>query len=97
MREAYTYIDDDRAVVTRPAAMREVETLRALRTGDASRFLDADPSGMGFTMAQHPSMRKAVDDMMVRGWKREKLEFERFKRGIWNANEEVVKKLLRDL
>ena len=39
MRMAYGYIDDDRVVVTRPAAMREVLALKALRTKDGSSFL----------------------------------------------------------
>lgn len=88
MRKSYTYANDDRAVITRPAAMREVAALLALRTGDASEFLNAHPS------SHH--VRDSVHDMMSRGWQRSKEDFQRFKRGIWRENDYVVERLLRD-
>jgi hypothetical protein len=63
MRASYTYVDDDRAVVTRPAAMREVEVLRALRSGDALYFFQW--SGI----SQDSTVAHGVDDMMHLGWR----------------------------
>ncbi|KAJ7859134.1 hypothetical protein B0H14DRAFT_3630747 [Mycena olivaceomarginata] len=36
IKNLYTYVDDDRAVVTRPAAMREIEAVRTLLTRDTT-------------------------------------------------------------
>lgn len=89
MKASYTYAADDRAVITRPAAMREVAALRALRTSDASEFLSGVPLSS--------PMRKAVEEMMVLGWLRPRVHFQAFKDGIWKQNEIVVMRLLRDL
>ncbi|KAF7345367.1 putative eukaryotic translation initiation factor 5 [Mycena venus] len=61
IRKSYTYLDDDRAVVTRPAAMREVEALRALRTGDAEHFLQKTGTSWDTPTGQ------AVEAMIRRG------------------------------
>ena len=55
-RRTYEFIDDDRIVVTRPAAMSEVQALKALRTGDASSFLALDPAGTGLSMGEHQAL-----------------------------------------
>jgi hypothetical protein len=87
---AYTYANDDRAVVTRPAAMREVEALRALRTGDASHFYDR------YKILPDSPVRQSAEEMMHRGWTRSKDDSQSFKEGIWKANDQVVERLLRD-
>ncbi|KAJ6546927.1 hypothetical protein B0H19DRAFT_954108 [Mycena capillaripes] len=91
IKRSYTYIDDPRAVVTRPAAMREVEALRALRSGDAAYFLDR----MGIAMDSPTG--HAAEAMMRLGWTRSEEESRSFKQDIWNANDRVVERLLRDL
>ncbi|KAJ6507960.1 hypothetical protein C8R47DRAFT_1236962 [Mycena vitilis] len=91
MKNSYTYVDDDRAVVTRPSAMREVEALRALRSGDASYFLNR--SGI----STDSRTARAAEDMLRLGWTKSEEESRAFKEGIWRANDRVVERLLRDL
>jgi hypothetical protein len=91
IKAAYTYVNDDRAVVTRPAAMREVEALRALRSGDASFFLHRTGIPLDSPTAQ------AAEGMMRLGWVRSDEEFQSFKQDIWKANERVVERILRDV
>ncbi|OBZ66784.1 GDP-mannose 4,6 dehydratase [Grifola frondosa] len=88
-REAYGYIDDDRAVITRPAAMPEVAALKALRTGDALSFLTPGPALTGETTLSTLSVRAAVERMLRGGWLREKRVFEEFKSGIRQKNTEL--------
>jgi hypothetical protein len=97
MRDAYTYIDDEGVVITRPAVMREVHAIRALRTGTYADFLASDPSGTGITMGAHPGVEAAVTEMMRAGWVRSKQQFDEFKRGVWGRNDVVVMRMLRDL
>lgn len=97
MRKAYRYIDDDRAVVTRPAAMSEVQALKALRTGNASFFLDSDPTGTGRKMAEIRGLEKAVHDMLETGWTRSKNDLNEFKRQLWEKNEMLAERLIRDM
>ncbi|KAF8206216.1 hypothetical protein K438DRAFT_1816814 [Mycena galopus ATCC 62051] len=78
IRNAYKYADDDRAVVTRPAATREVEALRALRTGDTSYFLNKTGISTDSPTAE------AAEKMLRLGWVRSE-EFRVFKQNIWNA------------
>jgi hypothetical protein len=91
MRASYTYVDDDRAIVTRPAAMHAVEALRALCSGDASYFFQW--SGISRDLA----VVHGVDDMMRLGWRRLEGEFRAFKQGIWSTNDLVLERLLRDM
>ncbi|KAF8206217.1 hypothetical protein K438DRAFT_1816815, partial [Mycena galopus ATCC 62051] len=91
MRNTYTYVDDDRAVVTRPAAMREIEALRALRTRDTSYFLHRT----GIPMDSHTA--QAAANLLRLGWVRSEAESRTFKQNIWKANDRVVERLLRDL
>ena len=97
MRRAYGYIDDDRVVVTRPAAMREVHALRALRTGNAASFLESDPTGTGHKMAEIRGLETAVQELLSKGWIREKTATRQFKQELWDKNERVIGKLLRTL
>ena len=97
MRKAYRYIDDDRVVVTRPAAMSEVSALKALRTRDASFFLNFDPSGVGRNMSDILGLDSAVDRMLEVGWVREKRDVDEYKRELWKKNEALAERLLRDL
>lgn len=96
-RRTYGFIDDDRVVVTRPAAMSEVQALRALRTGDASAFLASDPAGVGMAMGDLPAVRAAVESMMKGGWVKNTQEWERWRAGVWARNDEVTGRILRDL
>ncbi|KAJ7126792.1 hypothetical protein C8R44DRAFT_617561 [Mycena epipterygia] len=91
IKTSYTYVNDDRAVVTRPAAMREVEALRALRSRDASYFLHRNEISPDSPIAH------AAETMMRLGWVRSEEEFRSFKQDIWRANDHVVERLLRDL
>ncbi|KAJ7261791.1 hypothetical protein B0H12DRAFT_1013318 [Mycena haematopus] len=91
LRNTYTYVDDDRAVVTRPAAMREIEALRALRSGDASYFLHRTGIPMGSLTAH------AASTMLQLGWVRSEDESRAVKQKIWRQNDRVVERILRDL
>ena len=71
--------------------------LKALRTGDASSFLESDPSHSGIALGSHPRLREDVDRMMKLGWVRSKEGIDACKQTIWKANEAVVAKILRDL
>ncbi|CDO74195.1 hypothetical protein BN946_scf185043.g247 [Trametes cinnabarina] len=95
-RRAYRYIDDPRAVVTRPAAMPEVQALKALRTGDASSFLSSDPADIGQAIGALVPLREAVDDMMHEGWIRETRSWKDWKEEVWKRNREVAERILRD-
>ncbi|KAJ7031326.1 hypothetical protein C8F04DRAFT_960524 [Mycena alexandri] len=91
IKTAYTYANDHRAVVTRPAAMREVEALRALRTQDASYFLHRTGIALDSPTA------RATEAMLRLGWVRSPEESRAFKEEIWRANDRVVERILRDL
>ncbi|KAG6819487.1 hypothetical protein H0H93_011344 [Arthromyces matolae] len=95
-RESYAYADDDRAVVTRPAAMREIQSLKALRTGDASFFLNAPMPHTNTHMGSNQNLNDAVESMMNRGWRRTKREMEDFKVGIWKRNGDLAYRLIHD-
>jgi hypothetical protein len=53
LREAYTHIDDEKITITRPAAMSEMQAIKALRTGDASSFLASDLAKSGTRLGDH--------------------------------------------
>lgn len=97
MREAYTHIDDDKITITRPAAMSEVQAIRALRTRDSSVFLSSDPTNSGIRLGDHRKIREAVEEMMKKGWVRTREGFEDCKRRTWEKNEIVMMRILRDL
>ncbi|KAJ7761987.1 hypothetical protein DFH07DRAFT_814798 [Mycena maculata] len=90
IKNSYMYVNDDRAVVTRPAAMREVEALRALRTRDVSFFLNR-------TSTLNSPTAHAADAMMRMGWVRSEEKFRSLKQDIWRANERVGERMLRDM
>ena len=96
MRRSYQYADDDRVVVTRPAAMREIAAVKALRTGDTSFFLQANMPNMGNKMESNILIRDAVNNMMLHGWTRRKSDLEDFKRGLWRKNDRLADRILRD-
>ncbi|KAI0637638.1 hypothetical protein C8Q77DRAFT_1048120 [Trametes polyzona] len=96
-RHAYGYIDDTRAVVTRPAAMPEVQALKALRTGDASAFLSSDPADIGRPVGELPAVRDSVAWMMREGWVRDKQGWDAWKAGVWRRNRAVAERILRDM
>jgi hypothetical protein len=97
MRHAYTYIDDDRVVITRPAVVTEMDAIKALRSGNASALLASDPAESGTPIGSHGRAREAVERMMQEGWVRPREGFMAVKRAIWNENQRVVWRLLRDL
>jgi len=97
LRNSYTYIDDDRITITRPAVMSEVQALKSLRTGHASAFLAKDPSGTGVALGSNSRVKSSVDAMMHGEWVRSKEGFNVCKRKVWRENEEVVRRVLRDL
>ncbi|KAI0829271.1 hypothetical protein BC628DRAFT_1315386 [Trametes gibbosa] len=96
-RHAYGYIDDSRAVITRPAAMPEVQALKALRAGDASAFLSSDPADIGQPIGDLEPVRDAVEAMMREGWIRGKTGWDDWKAGVWQKNRVVAEKILRDM
>jgi hypothetical protein len=78
-------------------AMREVPALHALRICDASRFLASDPAHTGYPLGANSRINRRVEAMMREVWQRSKAGFDAAKRGIWEKNEVVVLRLLRDL
>jgi len=96
-RDAYTYVDSDQILITHPAVMTEIDAIRALRTNDATAFLESDPSGSGITMGSNSAVRREVETMMKRGWIRTNSAFEDRKRKIFEENDLVAMKLLYDL
>ncbi|KAM5540566.1 hypothetical protein V8D89_005597 [Ganoderma adspersum] len=97
LRRTYGYIDDPRAVVTRPAAMSEVQALKALRTGDVTAFLNSDPAGVGVAMGDIKGVREAVDLMLKDGWVRDRGEWMEWRQDVWERNWVVVDRILRDM
>ncbi|KAG6821343.1 hypothetical protein H0H93_000204 [Arthromyces matolae] len=95
-RDSYAYADDDRAVVTRPAAMREIQALKALRIGDSSFFLNSPMPNMNTHMGSNQNLNDAVESMMNRGWRRTKREMDDFKVGIWKRNDDLAYRLIHD-
>jgi len=77
--------------------MSEIQALISLRTGDASIFLDSDPSGSGITPRSHAKVREAVETMMRGGWERTQEGFDACKRKVWEENENVIRRVLRGL
>ncbi|KAJ7210240.1 hypothetical protein C8J57DRAFT_1098272 [Mycena rebaudengoi] len=88
---SYKHVNDDRAVVTRPAAMREVDAVRALRTSDESHFLQRTGTPRG-----SPTGR-AVQEMVRLGWVRSAEDFRGVKEDVRRKNERVVERLLGDM
>ena len=97
LREAYTHIDNDKVTITRPAVMSEMQAIQALRTGDASTFLDSDPTNSGIKLGNHRGIRGAVEEMMMKGWVRTKEGFEDCKRKTWEKNDIVMMRIIRNL
>jgi hypothetical protein len=95
MRQSYTYVDDDRAVVTRPSGMREVQALKALRRRDVAWWLSPDVDER-VTPPSSRTIREAMN-MVENGWMREPSAVNEYKRKVWQENEEVVRRILRDL
>lgn len=98
-RQSYVYADDDRVVVTRPAAMREIAALKALRTANATSFLETSMPNMSpdKKIGSNIVIRDGVRDMMIRGWVRSKSDMEIFKKGIWEKHDLLAQRIIRDL
>ncbi|KAG8886423.1 hypothetical protein FRB98_001284 [Tulasnella sp. 332] len=88
LRDAYRYVDDDRVVITRPQGITEIQAILALRTDLTKRV----PNPHNSTRLKHD-----VDEMVKLGWKRPLSEFSEFKMDLWDKNEDVIWKILRDL
>lgn len=91
MKESYTYADESRVTINRPAAMGEIAAVQALRSGSAESFWASSQ------VPYNPQVRDHVDRMMRDGWYRSKQGFQDFKKGIFDANERVMERILRDL
>ncbi|KAK0204984.1 hypothetical protein DFS33DRAFT_1259694 [Desarmillaria ectypa] len=89
MKKSYTYVNDDRAVITRPAAMGTIAAVKALCQGSALDFIEQSN--------YNTPIKDSVHRMMRRGWIRNKEEVRAFKQSLWERNERVVERLLRDL
>lgn len=96
MRKAYKYIDDDRTVVTRPSAMREVQALKLLRSGNSSQFLEREQASHGISLLPINELVVATHAMVDRGWTRSAADVKEYKAALWRHNELVVQQLLRD-
>ena len=83
MRQTYTFLDDDRVVVTRPQAAREISAVKALRTGHWS-------PGANFEYYVPEVMEK----MIKTGWIRSEARFSTFKREVWEDNRDAVRRIL---
>lgn len=97
MRAAYGYIDDDRAVVTRPAAVSEVQALLALRSHSMRYIVEQEADGAAGPALPVGALVSDVRDMLRRGWVRDPSDLRRYKERLWRANEEVVRRLLADM
>jgi hypothetical protein len=90
IRSSYTYVakddSDDRVTITRPQFMREMEAIRALRTGYHEGMSNV-------TKAESAH----VERFLARGWKRSEEDFAAVKEAIWRRNEEVVRSVLSDV
>ncbi len=69
--------------------MREIDAIKALRQGSALEFLEQS--------GYNAPIRDSVHRMMRRGWVRNRGEVRAFKLSLWEKNERVVERLLRDL
>ena len=90
MREAYTYVDDDRVMINYPAVMTEIDVIRALRMRDALNFLASDPSGTGRNIGSNAAIRTAEEQMLAKDWVRSKQGFDDVKQKLWARNDYVV-------
>ena len=97
MRAAYNHINDDRVVVTRPAAMSELDALLALRTNDPATFYSNVTASPNSQIGDSGILHGAVGDLLLRGWRRPNSWFWEVKRGLWAENDQLVERLLRDL
>ncbi|GJE84823.1 hypothetical protein PsYK624_008990 [Phanerochaete sordida] len=97
MRKAYGYIDDDRAVVTRPGAMSEVQALLALRSGSPAHFLEQEPAEAARGVPPVRSLVSDIEAMLSMGWVRDPADLRRYKERLWRDNEAVVRRLLGDM
>ena len=93
MKRSYTYANNEAVIITRPAAVREVAALRALRSNDSQHFTDISHEGM----QMNPHISATMDKMLQRGWKRDKSGFKVFKQNIWTENERVMERIIRDV
>jgi hypothetical protein len=89
MREAYSFLDDDRVTVTRPQAVREIFAVKALRTGQWSPR----------TAVKHREneIMMDVDKMIEKGWIRSADQFATVKDRIWVLNTDVVRRILNGM
>ncbi|KAG8851530.1 hypothetical protein FRB96_009203 [Tulasnella sp. 330] len=88
LRAAYTYIDDDRLVITRPQAVRDADAIFALRTG-STRHIRND-----FRLEElNTSLRR----MMLRGWRTSAAYFYAVQTKVLKYDQDIVWRLLRDL
>lgn len=85
IRKSYGYIDDDRVVITRPQALREVAAIHLLRTRRI-------PISETFRLSSR--YEADIKAMLRKGWHRSREGFETVKREIWHANREHVLRIL---
>jgi hypothetical protein len=84
--ESYSFLDE-RVVVARPHALREIFAVKALRTGQWS----PPPAAKN----QVKEVKVAVEKMIKNGWKRSADQFAEFKNDIWANNTDVVRRILK--
>lgn len=104
---AYSYLLPSTTIL-RPQSLREVSALLALRTGayhrPARSYLhDAELtytnpelfSGQGEEREEWEGVEREAREMIKRGWRKKEGEWRRFKKGVQEVNDDVVRRLLR--
>lgn len=105
-RSSYRYAADDRVLITRPAALREVHALQLLR-GSAiysDKRRDVDPvqplSKLLETyvpkMAGHAriAFERDIKRMLELGWERSNEKYGQFKEELWKKNEDLARRMI---
>lgn len=104
---AYSYLLPTTTIL-RPQSMREISAIRALRTSTyappARSYLhDAELTysnpelfvSSGEEREEWAGVEREAMEMIARGWRKKESDWRKFKRGIREVNEDVVKRLLR--
>lgn len=86
MREAYGYINDNRVVITRPQALREIAAIGAFRD---ARTPELEQSSV-FT----GRFAEDVTLMLKEGWQKSQRSFRDFKEELWKENQNSIKRAL---
>ncbi|KAL7415150.1 hypothetical protein BDY24DRAFT_383883 [Mrakia frigida] len=96
---AYSYLTPETTIL-RPQTISEITAIKTLRTSrydPPPRRYDRTLEGIaseGDASVDHPSIRRDAEEMIRKGWVTKEEDWRRFKRGIVEANKEVVRKVI---